>query len=563
MRGGPVGLPSPPRSTVRVISHVPSVVADPALSEGLGPIQLVFVTLVFAIALTYIARRLRIADPILLLLGGIVLSQLPDLPDIVLAPEVVFLLFLPPILFGAAYFTPIRDFKANLRPILLLAVGLVLFTTVVVAVVAQQLTGMPAAAAFALGAIVAPPDAVAATAIFRRLGVPRRIVTILEGESLLNDASALILYRLAVVAAAGAGSVAFSLGDAAFDVIDAAVDFVVVSVGGLAIGAVVGAVVTRTLHRTADPVIEIIVTLLAPVTAYLAAEQVGVSGVLATVVAGLITGQRAARVLSPDARLMGFGVWQTVIWLINAFVFMLIGLQLPAILRAVLAEYGPDELLLMGLAVSVAVIVARILWVYPATYLPRFLSARLRERDPYPPARAVFIVSWAGMRGVVSLAAAFALPPDFPARDLILFLTFCAIAATLVGQGLTLPWLIRHLGVLAPAGQGGEEVHARLAAVEAALQRLEELKHDYPDHLPLIEQLREEYEHEAGHVMPRPGAGPDDAEQELLDHRAIRNAVLVAQREAVIGLRDAGVINDETLRSIERDLDLEALRAGA
>jgi CPA1 family monovalent cation:H+ antiporter len=482
-----------------------------------------------------------------------VLSQLPDLPDIVLAPDVVFLLFLPPILFGAAYFTPIRDFKANLRPILLLAIGLVLFTTVAVATVAQQLTGMPVAAAFALGAIVAPPEAVAATAVLRRLGVPRRIVTILEGESLLNDASALIAYRAAVVAT---GAAAFSLGDSA-------VDFVVVGAGGIAVGAIVGAIVTRTLHRTADPVIEIIVTLLAPVTAYLAAEQIGVSGVLATVVAGLITGQRAARVLSPDARLMGFGVWQTVIWLINAFVFMLIGLQLPAILRAVLAVYRPEQLLGLGLAVSATAIVARIAWVYPASYLPRFLSERLRERDPYPPARAVFIVSWAGMRGVVSLAAAFALPPDFPSRDLILFLTFCVIAATLVGQGLTLPWLIRRLGVLAPAGQDREEVHARLAAVEAALRRLEELKHDYPDHLPLIDQLREEYEHEAGHVLPKPGAGPDDAEQELLDHRAIRNAVLVAQREAVIQLRDAGVINDETLRAIERDLDLEALRAGA
>ena len=242
---------------------------------------------------------------------------------------------------------------------------------------------------------------------------------------------------------------------------------------------------------------------------------------------------------------------------------MLIGLQLPGILEAVLADHAPEALLGLGLAVSATTIIARIVWVYPATYLPRYFSESLRARDPYPPARSVFIISWAGMRGVVSLAAAFALPPDFPSRDLILFLTFCVIVATLIGQGLTLPWLIRHLGVLAPQGQDGEEVHARLAAVEAALRRLEELKNDYPDHLPLIEQLREEYEHEAGHVLPSPGAGPDEAEQELLDHRAIRNAVLVAQREAVIGLRDAGVINDETLRSIERDLDLEALRAGA
>ena len=321
---------------------MPLAVTDPALSHDLGSIQLLFVTLAFAIALTYVARRLRIADPILLLLGGIVLSQLPNLPDIELAPDVVFLLFLPPILFGAAYFTPIRDFKANLRPILLLAIGLVLFTTAAVALVVQQLTDMPVAAAVALGAIVAPPDAVAATAIFRRLGVPRRIVTILEGESLLNDASALIVYRLAVVAgAAAASSVAFSLGSAAADVAGAVVAFVVVGAGGLAVGAIVGAIVTRTLHRTGDPVIEIIVTLLAPATAYIAAEQFGVSGVLATVVAGLITGRRGARVLSPDARLMGFGVWQTVIWLINATVFMLIGLQLPSILEAVLADHAP------------------------------------------------------------------------------------------------------------------------------------------------------------------------------------------------------------------------------
>ena len=532
---------------------MPFATADAAASHGLGPIQLVFVALAFAIALTFVARRLRIADPILLLLGGIVLSQLPDLPDVVLAPDVVFLLFLPPILFGAAYFTPIRDFKANLRPILLLAVGLVLFTTVAVALVAQALTGMPVAAAFTLGAIVAPPDAVAATAVFRRLGVPRRIVTILEGESLVNDASALIAYRAAVAAA---GVVAFSLAQAT-------VAFFVVAIGGVLVGAVAGVLVTRTLLRTAEPSIEIVVSLLAPATAYILAEQLGVSGVLATVTAGLITGQRAARVLSPDARLMGAGAWQTIIWLINAFVFMLIGLQLPAILRAVLVDHSPEELLGLGLAVAATAIVARIVWVFPATYVPRLMSAKLRARDPSPPARAVFIISWAGMRGVVSLAAAFALEPDFPSRELILFLTFCVIAATLVGQGLTLPWLIRHLGVLAPAGQDGEEVQARLAAVDAALGRLEELKHDFPDHLPLIDQLHEEYEHEAGHVLPRPGAGPDEAEQELLDHRAIRNAVLVAQREAVIGLRDSGVINDETLRSIERDLDLEALRAGA
>ena len=509
--------------------------------------------LAVAIGLTYLARRVRVAEPILLLVGGIALSQLPDLPEIDLAPDVVFLLFLPPILFAAAYFTPIRDFKANLRPILLLAIGLVLFTTLVVAVVAQALTGMPVAAAFALGAIVAPPDAVAATAVFQRLGVPRRIVTILEGESLINDASALIAYRAAVAAV---GPVAFSIGDTGLD-------FVVVGAGGLAVGAVIGLVVTRALHRTADPTMEIIVSLIAPITAYIAAEEMGLSGVLATVVAGLITGQRAARVLSPDARLLGRGVWSTVIWLINAFVFMLIGLQLPSILASVLREYSPAALVGMGAAIGLTCIVTRIVWVFPGTYIPRALSRSIREGEPVPSRRAVFIVSWAGMRGVVSLAAAFALPADFPSRDLILFLTFCVIAATLVGQGLTLPWLIRHLGVLAPAGKDAEEVHARLAAVEAAIQRLAELRHDYPDHQPLIEQLQGEYEHEAGHILPSAGLAPNEADQELLDHRAIRSAVLLAEREAIIRLRDDGVINDETLRRIERDIDLQAVRFGA
>jgi CPA1 family monovalent cation:H+ antiporter len=519
----------------------------------LGPIELVFIILAVATGLSYVARRLRIAEPILFLLGGIALGFIPDLPTIELEPDVVFLLFLPPILFGAAYFTPIRDFKANLRPILLLAVGLVLFTAVLVALVTQALVPeMTWPVALTLGAIVAPPDAVAATAVLQRLGVTRRVLTILEGESLVNDATSLITYRTAVSAVA--------VGSAS--VLGAGIGFVYVGLGGLAVGVVIGLVITRALQKTGDPVLEIILTLIAPITAYLAAELLGVSGVLATVVAGLITGRRAARVLSPDARLMGLGVWQTLIWAINAFVFILIGLQLPEIVRN-LEAYTAAELLLLGAAVSLTVIVARIVWVFPGAYVPRALSARIRERETYPTPRSVFIVSWAGMRGVVSLAAALALAPDFPQRDLILWLTFCVIAATLVGQGLSLPWLVRRLGVSVGTSADEEEVHARLAAVEAALQRLDSLQVEYPDHLPLIEQLKNEYEHEATHVAPASGGPRDEAELELLDHRAIRSAVLLAEREAVIRLRDDGIINDEALRRIERDLDLEALRSGA
>jgi monovalent cation/hydrogen antiporter len=522
----------------------------------LSPIELVLGLLVVAVALGYVARLIGVAYPILLLLGGLVLGYLPGLPSIELDPDLVFLLLLPPILFGAGYATPIRDFKANLRPIALLAVGLVLFTTLVVGLVALAI--MPfllPAAAFALGAIVAPPDAVAATAIFRRLGVPPRVVTILEGESLVNDATAIILYRFAVAAAL----------TGAFSAAEAGVAFVVVGAGGILVGVIVGIVVTEAWRRTSDPTLEIMVSLLAPFAAYLPAEALGVSGVLATVVAGLIAGRRAARTLSPQARLMGAGVWNIVTFTINGFAFMLIGLQLPTI-AAGLGAYPPAELVGWAVAISVAVIVARIVWVFPATYLPRMLSAKVRARDPYPPPRAVFVVSWAGMRGAVSLAAALALPltpAPFPDRDLVIFLTFCVIVATLVGQGLTLPLVVRSLGVVAADGPDTEEAQARLAATEAALRRLADLEGEYPTHKELIDQLRSRYEHEASHSAPGDGGPRDEEELELLEHMEIRNAVLDAEREAVIGLRDDGIIGDEVLMRVQRDLDLESLRSGA
>jgi CPA1 family monovalent cation:H+ antiporter len=516
----------------------------------LSPIELVLGLLVVAIALAYAARRIGVAYPILLVLGGLTLGFLPGLPAIELEPDVVFLLLLPPILFGAGYGTPIRDFKANARPIALLAIGLVLFTTAAVGLVANALVPeLGIAAALALGAIVAPPDAVAATAIFQRLHAPRRIVTILEGESLINDATALIAYRFAVAAALGS----------MFAPIDAGVAFLVVAAGGILIGLIVGVIVTEAWRRTSDPTLEIMVSLLAPAAAYLPAETLGVSGVLASVVAGLIAGRRAARVLSPSARLMGRGVWDVVIFLINGFAFILVGLQLSSI-TAHLAPRSAGELLGLGAAISLTAIVARIVWVFPATYLPRRLSARIRARDPYPPANAVFVVSWAGMRGAVSLAAALALPRAVPERELLIFLTFCVIVATLVGQGLSLPWLVRRLRVVGGSGAETEEATARLAAVEAALARLDGLAEEFPDHLPLVEQLRARFDHEISHVPPSEGPR-DESELELLEHLEIRNAVLAAEREAVIGLRDAGVISDDVLRRVERDLDLEALRS--
>lgn len=527
---------------------------------GLGAIEVVFLLLFAATGLAVVARRLGIPYPILLVVGGLLLGFVPGLPPVQLDPRLVFLLFLPPILFGAGYFTSIRDLRANIRPIALLAVGLVLFTTVAVGVVAWLLIpGLPLPVAFVLGAIVAPPDAVAATSIFQRLGVPRRIVTILEGESLVNDATALVAYRLAIAAAATG---VFSLGTAA-------TSFVAIAIGGVAIGLVAGIVIASVVRRLDDPVFSVVITFLAPASVYAAAEAIGASGVLAAVTAGIYVGQRAPRNTSSEVRVAAQAAWQVLLFLINGAVFILIGLQLPSVIAG-LGGRAPGHLGLLAAAVVATAIVARIVWVFPATYLPRFFSAKVRARDPYPAPRNVFIVSWAGMRGVVSLAAALALPltlPDgspFPERNLLIFLTFAVILATLVGQGLSLPLLIHKLRVAADGGAAHEEGHLRMAAAEAAVARIEELAAEWPDHLPLIDTLRAQYGHRAQHLDELHSERPqNEAEQELLEHRQIRRAVIEAERETILRMRDAGAVSDEVFRGVERDLDLEELRMEA
>src|SRR6185369_16988740 len=475
------------------------VISDAAAAIGADSggatqaIAVVLILLVAATVLALLARRIGIPYPILLVLGGLGLGFVPGLPPIELEPEIVFLIFLPPILFGAGYFTSLRDFKRNLRAITLLSVGLVIFTTVAVAVAAAALVpGMGLAAAFALGAIVAPPDAVAATTVFQRLGVPRRVVSILEGESLVNDATALVAYRFAIVAAS----------TGTFSIANAGLTFVAVAAGGIAFGLLMGLIIAWALRRVDDPVFSVVLTLLAPVATYLPAEQFHLSGVLATVAAGIWVGRNAPREMSSSVRLAGTAAWQVLLFLINGTVFILIGAQLRSVLEG-LGEYSPAQLVGLAVAICAVVIVVRILWVFPGTYVPRALSAAIRVREPYPPPRNVFILSWAGMRGVVSLAAALALPltltngAPFPFRDLIIFLTFAVILATLVGQGLTLPFFIRRLGVVADACDAHEEAHARTMTAEAAVQRIEELAREWPDHLELIDALRAQYNHQA------------------------------------------------------------------
>ena len=523
-------------------------------------VELVLVLLVAVAALAPLARAIRVPYPILMVLAGLLIALMPAVPPVVLAPELVFLLFLPPLLYGAAFDTSLKEVRVNLRPILALAVGLVLATTAVVAALAQALLpGLGWPAAFALGAIVSPPDAVAATAVFRRLGVPHRIVTLLEGESLFNDATALVAYRAALAAAA----TTFSFGQAG-------ASFLLVAAGGVLVGLVVGRAIAWLRQPLNDPPVEITISLLTPFAAYLPAEWLGVSGVLSTVTAGLFVGWFAPHIMEPETRVRGRAVWEMVTFVLNGMVFILIGLQLSTILRN-LGSYWLPSLVAKGLLISLAAILVRLVWVFGAAYLARCLTCELNGVMGIPRWRETLVVGWAGMRGVISLATALALPLETPERPVLLFLTFCVILVTLVAQGLSLPWLVRWLGMREDIDSSGHrELHARAAAAAAATEQLEHLAAKWPDHLPLIDTLRAQYTHRASHIGTHEADGTgehpplgEEAEQELLEHRKIRRAVLDAERSAVLELRRRGEIDDETWRRIERDLDLEEIRMEA
>jgi CPA1 family monovalent cation:H+ antiporter len=517
----------------------------------MGEREVILGLLVVVAALATAARRLAVPPPILMLLGGIALGFVPGLPVIELDPNTVFLIFLPPLLYVAAVFAPLRDYRANARAIGLLAVGLVVVTAAAVAVVARMLIPtLGWAQAFALGAIVAPPDAVAATSILQRIGVPRRIVTILEGESLLNDATALVTYRLALAAAV---SGVFSAGHAVLS-------FVIVAVGGIAVGLAVGSAAAWIRLRLRDTPVSITVSILTPFAAYLAAERLGVSGVLATVTAGLYIGRRLS-ILSSEDRIAGSAVWQMINFILNGLLFTLIGLQLPTIIRG-LGDLRIAEAVGIAATIALVIIVVRFLWVFPATYLPRWLGGAFGANEPRPPPRVVAIVAWAGLRGAVSLAAALALPLQFPERDLFIFVTFGVIAATLVGQGLTLPLLARRLGVVATQGVEHEEAHARAATADAALALLPELRTRWPGHIELVDRLQAEYEHRAQHAEEHRDGELGEADRELFEHRQMKQELIDAERQAARDMHGRGAISDEVLRRLERDLDLAELRAG-
>ena len=517
----------------------------------------IFVGLLLAVAaLGLLARKIAVAYPILLVTGGLLLGLIPGLPQVQISPEFIFLFFLPPLLFPAALFTSWRDFRANLRPILLLAVGLVLFTTVAVGYLAHYFIGLPLAAGFVLGAIISPPDAIAAAAIAERLSVPRRIVTILEGESLVNDATALVALRFAVVAVA-TGS---------FSITRATGQFFVVGLGGILVGLAVGWVASWLHSHVDDPPVEVTLSFLTPFVAYISAERIGVSGVLAVVTAGLLLGWRTPEITTSSTRLQAGPFWNMIEFLLNGVVFILIGLKLPDALRA-LSGQSIAKLIWYALLISVTVIGIRVFWVFPASYLPRLLFKNIRARDPYPAWQHVAIVAWTGMRGVVSMAAALALPltladgRPFPGRDLILFLTFIVILATLVLQGLSLPYLIRWLGVKDDMGAEKEERHARLAANRAALARLSEIAENDATKADALQRVRIEYE---DRVRQLETYEPEktDAPHRLFssEYEFLSNEALQIERQTIVELRNKDVINDEVLRRILRDIDLAEIR---
>jgi monovalent cation/hydrogen antiporter len=497
-----------------------------------------------------VARRGTLPYPIFLLLAGLAISFLPGLPEVHLEPEIVFLIFLPPILVSAAFYTPIRDFKRSLRPILLLSVGLVLFTTLLVGVLMNALIpGLPLAAAFALGAIVAPPDAIAATSIAERLGLPRRIVTVLEGESLINDATALIAYRVAVGAAMTGG----------FSLSQAGMDFVVNAVGGVAVGVIMALLVNRVLSWLSDVPVEILVTVVNTFVTYFIAERLHVSGVIACVVLGFMVGRASVRTMSAAMRVQAGAVWEVIVLVLNGLAFVLIGLQLPSVVERL--EQPPLTLLGYAVAVSLTVILGRILWVFPASYLPRWLNKRIRETDPIISWKYPATIAWTGMRGIVSLAAALALPEDFPARDLILFLTFSVILATLLGQGLTLTPLIRRFNFPEDGALEREEVKARFKTAMASLKKLEALSQEawvLEDH---VQEMRDRIDSRQRRFQARwDGDGDSELEGRHSALTRLQDELIEVELNTLVELRDAGVIGDEAMRRVQRELDLERMR---
>lgn len=512
--------------------------------------ELILGLLVVIPVLNVLARVLKVPYPIVFVLGGLLLAIIPGIPPVQLPPELVLAIALPPLLYGTGYYADPGALRSDLRPVALLAVGLVLATAAGVAVGLHAVVdGLPWPAAIALGAIVAPTDPVAASATLSRLGAPRRLLTILEGEGLFNDAGALALYRVAVPAAVVGG----------FSLTEAGLRFVLGALGGVAIGLAAGWLVAQIRRRLEDPLTEITVSLATPFVAYLPADLAGASGVIAAVTVGIYLGRRDYQITSPATRLQATGFWDVLTFLLNAALFVLVGLQL----RPTLDRLGDDPLrqLIVPVLVVVALVVGiRLAWEFTSPYLIRMLDRRPGQvaRRSGPGFRLV--IAWSGMRGAVSLAAALALPDDFPQRDLLVVITFAVILATLVGQGLTLGPLLKVLE-LGTEDQDRDELHARLAATDAALDRLHELEGEDWTRAETVQRMIGLYDFRRRRLIARKKAVDDDGvEQQSQAYQRTVHAVLDAQRQRLIELRNRGEIPADVVQRIGHELDLEDSR---
>jgi monovalent cation/hydrogen antiporter len=515
----------------------------------------VFGLLVGAAALAVLARLIGVPYPITLVLGGAGIGYVPGVPEVELDPDLVLLLFLPPLLYGAAFFTSLRDLRRDARPIALLSIGMVAVTMVAVALVAHYAIGLGWEEAFVLGAIVSPTDAVAPAEILRRIGAPHRLLTVIEGENLTNDWTALILYKVAV-AAVVSGS---------FTLWEAGLKFVWSGVGGLLVGLVAGVIIREVRRRIDDPPIEITISLLSGYAAYLPAEEIGVSGVIAAVTVGVYMGWHTPELTTPVMRLQGVAIWEVLTFLLNALLFLLVGLQLPTVIEGISA-HTTGELIGWGLLISAVVIVVRVIWQFTVVFLIRAIDRRESVRRRRSTWQQRMVIGWAGMRGSVSLAAALALPltidsgADFPERDLIIFLTYAVLFATLVGQGLTLEPLIRRLGVEDDGSEEREEIAARIRVAEAAISRVEALAGADWVRDDTLERVRGLYDYRRrrfGAIGDGDGA---EYEERTTAYIRLMYELFDAQREELIGLRNRGEISDEVRRRVERDLDLEESR---
>lgn len=521
----------------------------------------ILISLMLAIcAFAMLAQRVRVSPPIIFLLGGIAFSNMPGLRDFSIEPSQILTIFLPPLLMEAAYFTSLRDFRRNLRPILQLAVGLVFVTAAAVAWVFVSLVPEAGwAAAFVLGAIVSPPDAVAATAIIRTMRVPKRIITILEGESLINDAAGLVLYKFAVAAVM----------TSQFSLPEAGGQLLWMCFAGGAIGLGLAKLFVLLFPRMRDSSIEILCTFIVPYSAYLMAEAVHGSGVLAVVSAGLYVGWHAPTIFTARTRTPTEAVWKMTTFFLSALVFLMIGIEIPPLLTR-LAIYSPATLALYAAAICGTAFIVRFVYVFATAYGVRYFFPAIRARDPYPGWQNVFLIAFVGMRGVVSLATALALPAslswgvEFPARDLIIFLSVSLIVFTLVIQGLALPWLVHKLTLTFDHNLLHEDWHARHTAAHTAMGKILEMESkDSSAENPALARLKAHYQTRLEALGDGPNTplfptedGSSASHPVIAEEHRIWQELLTAERQSVVNLRKTYAISDDIMNDILRELDL-------